>query len=571
MAAYLGLSGWPGWGHDPAACLVVDGRVVAAVEEERLIRQRHAFGRTPVSAIACCLEQAELDLGDVTAIGVGWLGIERYRARGLPVPEAGEVIEAFVPKHLRQSGRLPPIRFLDHHECHAWSAIWSWPNAGSDAAVLVLDGQGDAASGASFHWQDGRLSRVEDHPAEESLGYLFEAGCAYAGFGFHHAGKLMALAALGEADDRSFPLAWDGHNANPPFDPVVKGADGRPFEAVQIVEGCWLPWLRTTFGDPEPLGGAFDPVSRRYDVTGHRGPRQLRVAATIQACAEDVIVRRAQRVIDQTGESRLCYAGGVALNCVANQRLAGAPWLGQLTIPPAANDAGTAIGAALLLAAETDAVVPLDTMPFWGPDPSYRTVADECARLGLSAAVTDDPAGVISRAIEQGQVVARCTGRLEYGPRALGHRSLLAGVGDRQVADRINAQIKGRESWRPFGVAVTRAAAEQHFGNGSERPHMLIASDVLDTATTTLAAITHVDQTTRPQTVADGDGSGLWELLQAVGRTTGVEAVLNTSLNGPGLPLAATTAHVISDTLASPIDLVVIDNLVVKHRGRTQL
>ncbi|HKC84096.1 MAG TPA: carbamoyltransferase C-terminal domain-containing protein [bacterium] len=567
MAAYLGLSGWPGWGHDPAACLVVDGRLVAAVEEERLVRQRHAFGRTPVNAIACCLDHAGFDLGDIDAVGVAWNGIDRYEQRGLRPPDRDEIVGAFLPAHLLNGRRRPPVRFLDHHECHAWSAVWSWPNGGADAAVLVLDGQGDAGSGASFHWRHGRLERLEDHEAEVSLGYLFEAGCAYAGFGFHHAGKLMALAAMGEADPSSLPLVWREGQAQAPFGPVTKGADGRPFEAVEIVERCWLPWLYATFGDPEPLVGDFDRTQRTLGIAALRGQRQLTVAATLQACLEDIVLQRARRIVAQTGESNLCYSGGVALNCVANGRLTAAPWLDGITIPPAANDAGTAIGAAMILADETDVLKPLDKMPFWGPPPSDIDIAHECDRLGLAAAHVDDPADECARAIELGQVVARCAGALEYGPRALGHRSLLAGVVSREIADRINSEIKGRELWRPFGVALTRDAAGTHLQDARDLPHMLVAARVADSAGEALAAVTHVDRTTRPQTVLKGDETGLWEILQAVGRATGVEAVVNTSFNAAGLPLVATLRHAVADAFATPIDLMLVGDVVVKRRA----
>jgi carbamoyltransferase len=162
-------------------------------------------------------------------------------------------------------------------------------------------------------------------------------------------------------------------------------------------------------------------------------------------------------------------------------------------------------------------------------------------------------------------VIARCTGALEFGPRALGHRSLLAGVGSRATADRLNAEIKGRELWRPFGVAVTPAAAEEHLEESGELPHMLVASRVLDRAEEQLAAVTHVDGTTRPQTVTTDDDLDLWEILRGVGRITGLEAVVNTSFNGAGLPLVATMHHAIADAFAAPIDLLLIEDVLVKR------
>lgn len=571
MAAYLGLSGWPGWGHDPAACLIVDGKLIAAVEEERLVRRRHAFGQTPVNAIAYCLHRAGLGFDDIDAVGVAWNGIDRYHHRHLTPPDRDEINDAFLPAHVLNGHVRPPLSFLDHHECHAWSAVWSWPNGGADAAVLILDGQGDAASGASFHWRNGRMERLEDHPVEASLGYLFEAGCAYAGFSFHHAGKLMALAAMGEADLSSLPLVWRDGQAHAPFDPVAKGADGRPFEAVEIVERCWLPWLRQTFGDPEPLIGTFDAAQSTLDRAPFRGQRQVTVAATLQACLEDIVLRRARGIVVQTGEPHLCYAGGVALNCVANRRLADASWLEGLTIPPAANDAGTAIGAALILANETDALHPLDKMPFWGPSLPDAEITRDCEDLGLAVTRVDDPSNECAKAIERGQVVARCAGALEFGPRALGHRSLLAGVAPQEIAARLNSQIKRREIWRPFGVALTPEASRAYLQDAGDLPHMLVAARVADHAEKDLASVTHVDGTTRPQTVQADDETGLWDILRAVGRTTGVEAVTNTSFNAAGLPLVATLRHAVADAFATPIDLLLVGDVIVKRRAGRRL
>ena len=568
MAAYLGLSGWPGWGHDPAACLVVDGALVAAVEEERLVRKRHAFGLTPVNAIAYCLERGGIRLDDINAVGIGWNGIARYSARGLETPDADEIARRFLPDHLVAGGCRPPIRFLDHHECHAWSAIWSWPTGGEDAAVLVLDGQGDVASGASFHWKHGRLRRVEDHPVEVSLGYLFEAGCAYAGFGYHEAGKLMALAAMGDADPSHPPLVWRDGQLVTPFDPVRPGSDGRPFEAVEIVDRLWIPWLHRTFGEPERVRGVYDRAQLLFHPAPERGRRQRSVAATLQACLEETVLRRARKILEQTGERRLCYAGGVALNCLANRRLATASWIDRLTIPPAANDAGTAIGAALMLAHETDRLVPLSKMPYWGPSPDRAAVTQECDHFGLAFARVDDPACACAEVIDQGGVVARLEGALEFGPRALGHRSLLAPVAPRQVADRLNTQIKGREIWRPFGAAMTMNAAGVFLEDEREMPHMLVAARVAAGSRAQLAAVTHADGTTRPQTVEADDDQGFLEILQAVGRTTGVEAVVNTSFNAAGLPLVATLRHAIADAFATPINVLIVEDVLVKRRGR---
>lgn len=570
MAAFLGLSGWPGWGHDPAACLIVDGKLIAAVEEEKLIRKRHAFGLTPVNAIGYCLAVAGLTLDDITRIGIGWNGIERYRKRNLFEPTKEDVVERFLPRHLLPRTRHPNIRFLDHHACHAFSAIWSWPNWGKDAAVLVLDGQGDIASGACYHWKDGSLRLVNEHPVDVSLGYLFEAGCAYSGFPYHQGGKLMALAALGRVDEARMPLIWKQQAPAAPFSPIELGKVKQPFEAIEVVDNGWMPWLVKTFGEPEPTVVSFDNLSFMLLPNADRGNRQCTVAATIQACVEESVARYAQDLLARTGESRLCYTGGVALNCKANSCLSQLPALHELTIPPSANDAGTALGAALILAYEFEHITPLPKMPFWGPRPSPQAAFDECRALGLPVIRTDDPAEAAAEIIASGGIVARCSGALEYGPRALGHRSFLSSVSHKKTAEHLNLNVKRREWWRPFGPSLTNATAQDLFRENREFPHMLRTVPVLEHAKERCAAVVHLDGSTRPQTVNSNDDPHYADLLYAVGRKGGLEAVTNTSFNAPGLPFAASVRHAIADAFTTSIDMLVIEDLVIK-RGKGKI
>jgi carbamoyltransferase len=554
MAIFLGISGWPQWGHDSAACLLVDGKVVAAIEEERFSRIRHAPGATPIEAVKYCLSERGLKLSDLDGIGIGWNGIERYKIRHLSAPQRDDILEAFFPSNIfgEIDGKLrQKVQFLDHHLCHAHSVIWSWPNYGENCAILVVDGQGDYASGAEMLWKDGSLKLLLEHPAEHSIGYMFEACCSYVGFNYHHAGKLMALAAFGSAGELR-PMYVDGGKVIVPFSDTQFGKDIYPHEAKEIVDRQWLPWFQSSsqnaFHEPAGLGG----INFKSE--------HLRAAAATQAALEEVVEFYLKRLQKSTGLSNVCIAGGVALNCVNNRRVVESSTFQQVSFVPAANDAGTALGAALFLAHQAGDNIAVSKMPYWGVRAEESDIKKELEKAELVYHHTDKPEAAIASALSDGKIVGNFSGRSEFGPRALGNRSILAPP-TAGMQQKLN-NLKGRESWRPFGIVLSRESLSL-LKSKEEFPHMLVNALAADVKfLKNYPAAFHIDGTTRPQIVGCDENERLARIADLL-YANGLECFINTSFNLAGSPIVNSPKDAIDAFISSDIDVLAIENYIV--------
>jgi len=556
MGIFLGIAGWPQWGHDSAACLVVDGKVVAAAEQERFSRIRHAPGAAPTEAVKYCLSKGRLKLSDLDGIGIGWNGIERYKTRHLSIPTKDDVLEKFFPSNifgLLDSKLKKKVHFLNHHLCHAYSAIWSWPNHGKDCAVLVVDGQGDYASGAEIVWKDGSLKLLLEHPPEHSLGYMFEACCSYVGFNYHHAGKLMALAAFGSAEELRPMYVQDGEIIIP-FKTVQIGKDAYPHEAKEIVDRHWLPWFQKVSNKNATY------KKQEFSCLGFQ-PEHLKLAAAAQTALEEVIEFYLKRLKKVTGLDNVCISGGVGLNCVNNRKIADSSIFEQAAFVPAANDAGTALGAALFLAHQSGDGIAVAKMPYWGVSFNNSNVERELQKAGIAYNSTDEPENIVASALSKGQVVAIFGGSSEFGPRALGNRSILAAP-VKGMQQKLN-KIKSRESWRPFGIVVGESDRAL-LKTKKELPHMLVnAVAANQQVVETYPAAFHVDGTTRPQTVKFMDNERLAKIVELT-NATGLECFINTSFNLGGSPIVNTPKEAIEAFGKSAIDILVIESCVVK-------
>ncbi|MBC3192303.1 carbamoyltransferase [Pseudonocardia sp. C8] len=530
--------------HDPAAALVVDGRVVAAAEEERFTRRKHgkepvpfSAWEQPAAAAAWCLEQGGLSPADLDA--VGWSYDPDLVEHGQPGTDPGweQLRTDFArraPYFLRTAlPGLDPgvVRFVQHHLAHAASAAPAAP--WQDGAVLVADGRGEATSYLAGLYRNGILQRMATQRLPDSLGLRYEDLTAHLGFRrSSDEYKVMALASYGTprfADD----LAEDLH---------ARGDGG--FRAAPVDLSRFAP----------PRGPA-DPVL----------PEHADLAASMQRRLEDTLLDLARWLHDRTGESRLAMAGGIALNCVANTRIADEGPFDEVWVQPAAGDAGTALGAALHLAAEAgDPVAPMpgaDLGRGWTDDELEQVLRDARVRYERP----DDLPGTVADAIADDGVVAWFQGRSEFGPRALGNRSLLAHPGRRENLDRLNA-VKGRESFRPVAPMVRAERAAELFSRGpAESPYMLFVHDVAPEWQDRIPAVTHVDGTARIQTVDHTERPLLAALLGDVEKATGLPCVINTSLNTAGRPMVDTPVHALETFGSAPIDLLALGPFVVRR------
>ena len=565
---------WPGLdereyrlsqGHDSAAVLVADGSVVAAVAEERMNRRKHS-GDFPRGAIAYCLAEAGLSLDDVDEIVHGF-DYGPYRDfYGLdPLSEAlyREVYsrDALLALVRRDLPGFPEtrVRAVRHHLAHAASAFYT--SGWNECVVLVADGMGEAHGVTAYRAHDGRLDSVLEIGAHDSIGVLYSLVTLHLGFDFNaDEYKIMGLAPYG--DPERF----------------------RPFfeEAVELLPGggVRIPLVRAnrTREEREHYSASRRLLSER--LVRPRAPDEeigdvhRDVAAALQGCLDRVMLHLGRGCAERTSQRRLALAGGVALNCTANGRLLCSGSFDEIYIQPAAGDDGAALGAALYRAAAVGDVRNVRfPVPFLGPGYDGADVDAALAAFADRVDVVRFPTlaetcGRAARLIADGRVVAWYRGRLEFGPRALGHRSILADPGHPGMRDRINAMVKMREAFRPFAPAVSVEEALRWFevAPGTELPFMIMTVDVRPEHRAALPAITHVNGSARLQTVSARDNGEFHALLQAVGRTTGREMVLNTSFNVKGQPIVNTPREALETFLGTGIEYLFLENVLVSRR-----
>ncbi|MEU4211744.1 carbamoyltransferase C-terminal domain-containing protein [Streptomyces sp. NPDC026206] len=530
--------------HDPAAALVVDGRIVAAAEEERFSRRKHgkrpvpfAAWELPQQAAAWCLAHAGLTPGDLDAVGYSYDPALSRPAQGMGLDDPWD--------HLRQTyAREAPaflaealpgldparVRFVPHHVAHAASAGLAAPHP--DSAVLVLDGRGECASHLAGRYTGGALEVLSTQVLPQSLGLVYEELTEHLGFlRSSDEYKVMALAAYGKP--RFLTEVREHLHAT--------GDGGFVAHAV--------PWAALT----EPRVPGQEWTQDHADL-----------AASTQACLEELLLDLARWLHGRTGAESLAMAGGVALNCVANSRIAAEGPFRRVWVQPAAGDAGTALGAALHLAAAHGGA----TAPMEGADLG-RGWSDEELRGWLERARIPyerpaDIAEAVAEELARDGIVAWFQGRSEYGPRALGHRSLMAHPGRAENLERLN-HVKGREEFRPVAPMVLADRAAEIFEGPLPSPYMLFVHDVAKPWRHRIPAVVHVDGTARIQTVDPAREPLVARTLAAFERRTGLPVVVNTSLNTAGRPMVDDPRDALECFGSAPVDLLAIGPYAVRR------
>ncbi len=535
--------------HDPAVALVLDGAVSAAAEEERFSRRKHGKRPVPFSAwelpelsAKWCLAQAGIRPAELDAVAYSfdpglcrpaeelglsdpWDWLRQEYARRAPYFLA-DLLDGLEPER---------VVFVPHHVAHAASAALAMPDDQGDCAVLVLDGRGERASHLSGRYRAGVLEPLSAQELPHSLGLLYEDLTAHLGFlRSSDEYKVMALASYGQP--RHLGLMRD-------LVTVDHETGGFKIGAVDLA--------------------ALAPA-RAPD--GEVTEAHADLAASVQARLEEVILDLARWVYDAAGGPRtLAMAGGVALNCVANARLAEQGPFDRIWVQPAAGDSGTALGAALHVATLRGARV----APMPGADLG-RGFSDEelAAQLRRARVPYTRPASIAEHAAEvlaADGVVAWFQGRSEYGPRALGHRSLLAHPGNPHNTERLN-EVKGREQFRPVAPMVLAERATELFDGVLPSPYMLFVHRVREEWRTRIPAVVHVDGTARIQTVDPATEPLVARMLEAFERRTGLPVVVNTSLNTAGRPMVDTPKEALELFGSAPVDLLALGPFAVSRR-----
>ena len=569
----LGISGHY---HDSAAALVIDGVPVAAVQEERLSRHKNDAG-FPLAAIEWCLDHAGLSPDDLDAVifyekptlkfdrvltGMlqGWPGSWRGYPKAMKNMLGEKLwVRGLIASQLGISARK--VRCIEHHQSHAAAAFLTAPT--QEAAIITADGVGEWATftvGTGHKRADGstdiRILRELRFP--HSLGLFYSAVTSYLGFTVNEGEyKVMGLASYGrptwiEAMRKLLRPTGDGAFA----------LDLRYFDFLGKVESGYSERFVALFGPPRKN---WQPI----DLKSTEGQRFADIAASAQALLEEVMVGIAARLRNETGISDLCLGGGVALNGVANARILREAGFDRLFVPSAPGDAGCALGAALY----ADRILfgqphkPVPDHPYWGPQPDAAALLRIAQEDGIPAIVSGSAIEEVADALALGKVVGWVDGALEYGPRALGHRSILAAPHDVAMRDRLNRDIKYREEFRPFAPVVAAEHADLFFelppGGARLARFMSGVVPVRPEWRDRLAGITHVDGTARVQVLDREMEPRLHALLEAYGQRTGVPVLLNTSFNLAGEPIVNTVAEAYSTFRRCGIDLLVAGNVCV--------
>jgi carbamoyltransferase len=535
--------------HDPAAALVVDGRIVAAAEEERFSRRKHGKRPLPWSAwelpelsAAWCLAEAGISPDELDAVAYSFDPSLMGTPEESGLDDPGDVMRKMyaekAPDFLAHAlpGLDPAkVRYVKHHVAHAASAGLAAPQPTN--SVLVLDGRGEAHSHLAGRYVDGQLEVLAGQPLPHSLGLMYEDLTDHLGFlRSSDEFKVMAMASYGK----------------PRF-------VGELSELIRATGDGGFRTERIDFAEFAPrLGKGDDWTEAHADL-----------AASVQQRLEEVLVDLARWLHEQTGDRVLTLAGGTALNCVANTRILVESPFEEVWVQPAAGDAGTALGGALHVARGLGE----DTEPMPGADLGRGWSDDEIEEYLRTAAVEyerpRDVADAVAAVLADNGIVAWFQGRSEYGPRALGHRSLLAHPGHMANLERMN-NVKGREQFRPVAPMVLAERAHEIFSRGPiPSPYMLFVHDVAPEWKDRIPTVTHVDGTARIQTVDRSGEPLVARMLECFERRTGLPVVVNTSLNTAGRPMVDDPRDALECFGSAPVDLLAIGPFVVRRSRPT--
>ncbi len=581
--------------HDSAAALVCDGEIIAAAQEERFTRKKHD-PNFPLNAVKYCLAELEKRGGTLDAVTFYDKPIRKFeRILKTYFSTAPAGLQSFmmaVPLWLKEKlwipmeieealekcglKTIPPLYFPEHHESHAASAFFASPF--QKAAVLTLDGVGEWATSTIGLGDGNKLEILQDLHFPHSLGLLYSAFTYFTGFRVNSGEyKLMGLAPYGEP--KYVDVIWDNL-----LDMRADGSFRLNLKYFGFVDGLTM----TNDAFAQLFGGPAR--SSESEIT----QREMDIARSIQVVTEEIVIRMARHAKQITGADYLCMAGGVALNCVANGRLLREGIFKDIWIQPAAGDAGGALGAALMVAyqvkqhpRQADNVHDFMKGSLLGPD-----IKDDEVEAFLKAnhypghKYERQPwADEIARLIAAENVIGLVQGRMEFGPRALGGRSIIGDARSQKMQSVMNLKIKYRESFRPFAPACLVERVSDYFELDRPSPYMLLVAQVqkarcmgleeagrlsirdrINQVRSDIPAITHVDYSARVQTVAPDSNAGYYDIIKAFDKQTGYGVIINTSFNVRGEPIVATPEDAYRCFMRTEMDYLVLGSFILSKK-----
>jgi carbamoyltransferase len=540
--------------HDSSACIVRDGELLFAVAEERISRVKHDAG-FPKNAIQACFDFTGVRAGQVDEACFGWQtagpvyrhDLKCYITRKMPLTYLNGLNSTlhFLSMWHQQSGakkfaqQFGPttarVRFVDHHLAHAISA---YAYSGFDeAAVVVMDGRGAWEATTIWHGRNGRLDPVLMISFPNSVGYFYSEFTEF--LGFHRNSdewKVMGLA----------PYGKPGVDLS---DFIDLNAAPYLVHAKQVAANGSKPFANMT----ALLGPSRMPESEIVE-------RHKNIAFAVQDACETAMMNVVRMAIEKTRCRNVCLAGGVALNSKANGKILASGLVDKFFVQPAASDDGVALGAALVPYLDGNGKVPIKAMRhgYWGPCFDDAAIESNLRTYKLRYTRLTDPAATAAELLAQGKILGWFQGRMEFGPRALGNRSILADPRDPEMNAKVNNAVKFREWWRPFAPSFKKEAAGDYLESATDSPFMIVTAQVRPEKRSIIPSVTHVDGSARPQTVEKEINPHYWRLIDEFGKRTGVPVIMNTSFNLRGEAIVNTPTDAVRTFFSSGMDALVI-------------
>lgn len=543
----LGISGV--FGHDAAAALLIDNEIVCFIEEERITRDKRAVGHLPINSTKWCLKRAGIVFSDIDILAISW---------NPSLNRNDKMLSSFTEKFLKhfppQNNKRPEIFSASHHLSHAAYTIAS--SGYEECAVVVIDGHGETFSTSVGRFRNNKIEFIEQKNVSQSLGHFMEAVSDHIGFGRNGAGKLMGLAGYGKESYDFHPITLEHNNYEIKFD---TGAVNDSREAFRLISSEWEKYLtsicpknKTTIDSDllKPDSTLFNPLDSVYK----------NLAASAQNYLTQCVINLSRHALNYAESKNLVLSGGVALNCATNGAILRSSIANSIHVAPASGDAGTAIGAAVL--ATSNWVFKNASDPFLGPSYSDETIRNRLNYFGIKHIEPKDLEMDLAVAIANKKIVARFTGAMEAGPRALGNRSILAIGNSINLRDKIN-NIKTRELWRPLAPAILSEKITEYCIESFTSKYMLFALTPSEKFRNTLQGAVHIDNTFRVQEVSKKENIDFYKLLKAVELETGTPALINTSFNNWKEPIVCTPDDAIRTFYGSAIDLMQIGSFIV--------
>jgi len=545
--------------HDSSACLVRDGELLFAVAEERISRLKHD-ARFPSLAIRACLDFAKLRPEQVDEVCVGWQTPGATYRHDLKLFATGNWPANYLnvlnsTRHFlsmwhqrgganpfaREFSPKPRYRFVDHHLAHALSA-YSYSGF-DDSAIIVMDGRGAWEATSIWRGSKGRVEHLQTIDWPNSLGLFYARFTEFLGFTPNaDEWKVMGLAPYGQPgvdlsaflEPADFPYKVHVHR--------LMGDGGKPFS-----------------GWPASLGSPREPES---DI----GELHKSIAYAVQEMCEVAMMTVVRAAIAKTGSKNLCLAGGVALNSKANGKIVASGVVDKIFVQPAAADDGVALGAALAPFLDGGQRLPLKPMRHAYLGPCFDDSAIETAlkTYKIRASHLSDPAATAAELLSHGKILGWFQGRMEFGPRALGDRSIIADPRDPEMNAKVNNAVKFREWWRPFAPSFKKEAAPEYLESAYDSPFMILTAQVRPEKRAVIPSVTHVDGSARPQTVEKDVNPLYYRLIDEFGKRTGVPVIMNTSFNLRGEAIVHTPTDAIRTFFSSGMDALVLGSFLVE-------